>query len=77
MLVWLSYLMLLILGVFIVWYDYTLIISTKDLIHDIWDTLFRHVIVLHDFTHPVYEMVFGIFSIIGRFFINIVLQKSC
>jgi hypothetical protein len=66
-LVWLVYLLLLIVGILPVWYSYTLIISAKDWILEVWDTYYGYVMDIYATLHQVYEFVLEIPSIVVDF----------
>jgi TRAP-type C4-dicarboxylate transport system permease small subunit len=66
-LVWLAYLLLLIVGILLLWYSYTLIISAKDWILEVWDTLYGYVMDVYDTLHQVYEFILEIPSIVVGF----------
>jgi hypothetical protein len=67
-LVWLAYLLLLIAGILLIWYSYTLIIWAKDWILEKWDILFGYVMEVYESLHQVYEFALEIPSIVVEFF---------
>jgi hypothetical protein len=64
-------LLLLIVGILLVWYSYTLIISAKDCILEVWDILYGYVMDVYAIIHQVYEFVLEIPSIVVYFFEDI------
>jgi hypothetical protein len=73
LLIWLSYLLLLILSILILFYSYQGIVAAKGWILSIWESLYEYVQSLFSLLQTVYDLVMKIPEQIADFFEDILI----